>query len=305
MEKPRLRDYIITKEDLIFSVVSYDLTRGVKGLLRYVPDRNGERERNGIRYRKLGWKESYSYIREKKPEYLADVHLVPFSDVKEIISPLHARIGNKIKKIFKILFVPRQKIGLTGSYLLGLNDKSSDVDVVVYGDSFYLARENLKKAKKERKVRELTEDLWKYVYKKRSPSISYEEFLVHEIRKNHRGMIDGNYFDLLFVRDWSQIEGYRDWKGKEAGRKEIVAEVKDVIYPFDLPATYKIDHEFVKEILCYTHTYIAQAFPGETIKARGELEISEEAKLIVGSSREAKGEWIKSITLLEDEGKGF
>ncbi|MGB3944925.1 MAG: DNA polymerase subunit beta, partial [Methanothrix sp.] len=53
-------------------------------------------------------------------------------------------------------------------------------------------------------------------------------------------------------------------------------------------------------ILCYTHTYAGQAVPGERIEASGVVEETVDGKrLVVGTTREAKGEWIRSLTLLE------
>ncbi len=48
------------------------------------------------------------------------------------------------------------------------------------------------------------------------------------------------------------------------------------------------------------HAYAGQALVGEKIKARGMVEaVGDMKRLIVGTTREPKGEWIKSLTLLE------
>jgi len=53
-------------------------------------------------------------------------------------------------------------------------------------------------------------------------------------------------------------------------------------------------------VLSYTHTYAGQALPGELIEARGIVEeVGDIKRLVVGTSREPKGEWIKSLTWLE------
>ncbi len=53
-------------------------------------------------------------------------------------------------------------------------------------------------------------------------------------------------------------------------------------------------------MLSYTHTYAGQALVGERIKARGMVEaLGNIKRLVVGTTREPKGEWIRSLTLLD------
>ena len=72
-------------------------------------------------------------------------------------------------------------------------------------------------------------------------------------------------------------------------------------FAFDSPAIFKLDHPEVKEIFCYSHTYAGQALPGERVEAKGVLEETDNGlRLVVGTTREARGEWIRSLTLLEN-----
>jgi predicted nucleotidyltransferase len=53
-------------------------------------------------------------------------------------------------------------------------------------------------------------------------------------------------------------------------------------------------------VLSYTHTYAGQALVRERIEARGMVEmVGDMKRLVVGTTREPKGEWIRSLTLLE------
>ncbi len=53
-------------------------------------------------------------------------------------------------------------------------------------------------------------------------------------------------------------------------------------------------------MLSYTHTYAGQALAGERIEARGMVEVVGNMKrLVVETTREAKGEWIRSLTVME------
>ncbi|MRR37674.1 DNA polymerase subunit beta, partial [bacterium] len=118
------------------------------------------------------------------------------------------------------------------------------------------------------------------------------------MRKRNRGMVEGTYFDLLFTRDWEQIQPQP--RGRQAGAAQIEARVVNADFSFDSPAIYRLDHPEVKEIFSYSHTYAGQALPGESIEAKGVLEETENGlRLVVGTTREARGEWIRSLTLME------
>ena len=122
--------------------------------------------------------------------------------------------------------------------------------------------------------------------------------MLHEKRKGNRGMIDGTYFDLLFTRDWNQIQPLDE--GRPVGQGQVEAQVTDCEFAFDSPAIFRLNHPEVKEILCFTHTYAGQALPGERIEAKGILEETINGlRLVVGTTREARGEWIRSLSLLE------
>jgi predicted nucleotidyltransferase len=111
-------------------------------------------------------------------------------------------------------------------------------------------------------------------------------------------MVGGTYFDLLYVRDWEDIAPcLRGW---DTGIETIEATVTNADFSFDSPAIYKIDHPEIDYVLSYTHTYAGQALAGERIEARGVVEVIGKMKrLVVGTTREPRGEWIRSLTLLE------
>ncbi len=307
----RIRDFVITKQDWIFSVVSYDLgEEDVKCLLRYIPDERGERVSEKGRYRKLDFYDSYDFLRRHHPEYVKDVHVVPKRDIKEILRPeewlpLIAEREEPVKTIYELLgkHIPKEKMGITGSFLCGLNGEKSDLDFVVYGlKNFNLARDIIEDAKEEGLLAETKEEIWRRIYNKRQPELSYEDFVAHERRKKNRGVIGNSYFDILYVRDWAEIKklDMRNYeRGERIGYVEITAEVKDASFSFDNPAIYEIDHPEVNKVLSFTHTYAGQALEGELIEARGVIERTRhETRLVVGTTREAKGEWIKSLSLL-------
>ena len=84
------------------------------------------------------------------------------------------------------------------------------------------------------------------------------------------------------------------------GKMVIEATVTDASLAFDSPAVYEVEHESVSRVLSFTHTYSGQALAGETIEACGICEQhGNELWLVVGTTREARGEYIISRTLVD------
>ncbi|AEH60198.1 conserved hypothetical protein [Methanosalsum zhilinae DSM 4017] len=308
MVKTRIRDFIITKENWIFAVADYFHPDGIRSVLRYVPDETGDRKLNKIRYRKYDFDDAFQFMRSNRPEWVEDVHIVPEDQVKQILTPPEripflVQNDERVKYIvnnLKSAGVPESCMGVTGSMLLGLQKSSSDIDFVVYGNAWFDARRALISAKSRGEtIEDISEEMWKFIYNKRKPELSFEEFIVHEKRKGNRGMVQGTYFDLLFVRDWSQIKEPIK-RGTDLGYMEIKARVTNSDLAFDSPSVYMIDHNEIDHVLSYTHTYSGQVIEGEIMNARGMVEqVGDIKRLVVGTSREPEGEWIRSLTLLE------
>ncbi|MCZ7358098.1 MAG: nucleotidyltransferase domain-containing protein [Candidatus Methanoperedens sp.] len=308
MFRIRLRDFIITSDDWIFAVADYCHEKGIRSVLRYVPDPEGSR---GTRkkFRKLDFDDAFSFMKANRPQWVDDVHIVPWDCVKQVLAPekklpILLKDNKKLRDIVNTLLkgdVPLEKMGVTGSLLAGLQNEFSDIDFIVYGKSWFQARDIIAEAKKEcSTVKEISDEMWHDIYRKRKPELSFDEFLWHEVRKGNRGMVDGTYFDLLYVRDWEDIT--RCLRGKDIGMETIRAKVTNADFAFDSPAIFEIDHPEISCVLSYTHTYAGQALVGERIEARGMVEVVGNIKrLVVGTSREPKGEWIRSLTLLEKE----
>lgn len=306
--KARIRDFLQTRDGWIFAVADYQHPEGIRCLLRYVPDPAGERATGGVRYRKLDFDDSFDFLRKNRPEYLRDLHTVPENDVLKFYRPEEklpdvAAKDARVRKIADLLAqggIPMDQMGITGSMLMGLNGPTSDIDFVVYGPYWWKARDLLDRAKAQGRIEDLDETMWKKIYAKRKPEISFQEFMVHERRKGNRGVVEGTYFDLLFTRDWPQIDRIEPrLPSRVLGRKKIEAKVLEADYAFDSPAIYRLDGP-VEEIYCFSHTYAGQALPGETIEASGVIEETEQGlRMVVGTTREARGEWIRSLTLLQ------
>jgi predicted nucleotidyltransferase len=305
----RLRDFIKTREGWIFSSADYHHSEGVRGVLRYVPDPGGQRSDGISNYRKYDFDEAYQYMRLHRPQWVKDVHVIPWDQVERVLNPVERlaeiwRTDSRIEEITQTLLeggISLDMMGITGSFLPGLQNSSSDIDFIVYGPAWFKARDIITHAKDDlnSSIEHLDVGMWERIYKKRIPEIDFDEFKLHEMRKGNRGMVAGTYFDLLFVRDWDQINEPLG-RGNDLGHKSIQAVVTDSQLAFDSPSIYKVDHPTIKYVFSYTHTYAGQALTGETIEARGMVEkMDGYRRLVVGTSREPKGEWIRSLTLLE------
>jgi predicted nucleotidyltransferase len=308
--RARIRDFVITRQNWIFSVVGYDLGgEHLSCFLRYIPDAQGDRISDRGRYRKLDFHEAYEFLRRNRPEYVKDVHAVPLEDVKELLRPDEqlpriAAQNEQVSVIYELLaqHIPRRQIGITGSYLCGLNTATSDLDFVIYGrQHFDKARAAVQAATAGGRLTAITDTLWRSIYEKRRPELSYEIFVAHELRKQHRGALDGTYFDMLYVRDADELRHVdpRNYeRGEKLGYQTITARVTDARFSFDSPAIYELEHPEIARILSFTHTYAGQAVAGELIEARGVVErTAAETRLVVGTTREARGEWIRSLAV--------
>ncbi len=293
----RFRDFVRV-EDCYFSVVGYRHDDGVRCLLRYVPCRDGDRiDSKGRRYRKLSHREALNYFKEFQRD---GIFIIPHSMIDEIYRPderlkdVCERDGDvrRVAEFFKL-----RRMGVTGSRLIGLKGKDSDIDFVAYGRyNFELGR---KKIKKGIETGTLEKPNLKFVYRRRKVNLPFEVFKVHEERKLNKAVLNGVSFDLLYVRDYNEKPPIPEGKGKKIGHAIVTAEVKDDRFVFDYPACYFVDHPEIEAILSFTHTFVGQAFNGEVVEAYGVVEeIDGKYYLIVGTLRECN-EYMVSKTLLD------
>ena len=164
--KVRTRDFIYTVDDLFFASTNYIHPNDrFISFLRYIPDSNGDREKNRKTYSKVTSIEAYDYLRKNYPEYLyfcditqTEMMGVPLDKVKEIIKPENRlkeikksydenkqNGNNKFNPLFEKLIdlsdffhykagIPYENLGISGSILPNLQKESiSDIDFVVYG----------------------------------------------------------------------------------------------------------------------------------------------------------------------------
>ncbi len=303
------RDFIETKERLIFASLSYGDRFPILAFLRYYPNPHGLRIRNGMRYSKVkSTAESFEILRKHYKKYVKkhlcySLQKIDKEDILRIYYPedkyskilkdsnhiLHEYMV-RIESIFKGI-----KKGITGSILVDLFDESSDIDLTIYGRKYFnKAREIIKSSDII-----LSKEHFKTIYKRRKPSIDFETFYKHETRKYNKGIIKDRIFDILLVNMPDELFTEKVKSIKRIGRVVKKLKVIDDTYVFDYPSIY-ITSGDIRYVICYTHTYVGQAFEGEEIIVAGYLEKVNDSyyRILIGSSREAYGEYIVSKTLL-------
>ena len=302
----RLRDFVEDADGWLYAVSAYDNAERIGCILRYIPDPNGARVNlEGKRFRKIDFEEAYELVAICKPHYTNLIHRIPPSDIVRVIKPedeIHRIVSRdqRIRKLVDLFRLPTGSIGCTGSLLCGLEQPGSDIDLVVYGKAWFQAQALLRSSIEKGLIQDLPEEMWRTIYIKRKPEISFSQFMTHEIRKWNRGEIEGTYFDLLYTCSYADLPAASTGKGRVTGKRRIEAKVTDASLSFDNPAVYEVEHDRITRVLSFTHTYSGQAIAGEVIEACGVCEEhGDESWLIVGTTREARGEYILSKTLLE------
>ncbi|PHS33030.1 MAG: hypothetical protein COA95_01580 [Methylophaga sp.] len=304
------KDFIQTKEGLIFAVVDYQAHEGkVACFLRYVLN-------DGV-WGKIGTESANQLLQQNYPKYCyksvhvdAAFHAVKVSDIIKHHCPeqrlqdvLQREPQDKIEitlhKLIPILVhygAERHNLGLTGSMLINQQNEKSDIDLVIYGrEAFHKTRQAVGKALIDGVLAPLDMTLMMDNFNRRSAALSFDDFTWHESRKLNKAAIEGIKFDIGMVCLADEIECDQN-QYKKQGMRTVKTTVIDDHRAFDFPAHYVVDDEMTPDVLSFTHTYVGQAKLGETIEVSGAVErniATGKCRLIVGSSREAEGEYIK------------
>ncbi len=304
------KDFIETVEGLIFAVVSYQPQAGKVGcFLRYVQSETG--------WRKVTTDEANALLKQDYPQYL--YHSKQFDAAFHAVSPdaimvhhqpeqrLHTLlqkvpkdvIEQRCQQLIAILVRDNEScdfLGLTGSMLLGQQTASSDIDLVVYSrDAFQTLRSQVQQAVASGQLSLLDSAQMRDNFDRRAGELGLVDFSWHENRKFNKAVINGTKFDIGMVCPEPVVE-FDTRQYQKQGKKTLHATVIDDALAFDFPASYVIDDDLISEVVVYTHTYVGQAQAGEKIEVSGTVECemaTGKCRLIVGSSREAIGEYIK------------
>lgn len=304
------KDFIETAEGLVFAVVESGLEQGkVLCFLRYIVNKGQSQ--------KVNTEQANLYLKENSPQYLyysclkdAHLHAVDLDQIVKHHKPrikLKEILANNTKddvetdlfalcRLFEDHGVNPENIGVTGSVLISAQKQNSDLDLVFYSrDAFYKARQITAELIRLGDCNGLNEDDWKESYDRRSCDLSYAEYLWHEKRKLNKAVINQRKFDLNFVLENQEKTALVQYKKLEAIKLKV--QISDDTLAFDYPAEFSIDHPQIQSIVSYTATYTGQAQSGEWVEVSGVLEEGDEMeqRIVVGSTREANGEYIRVI----------
>ena len=172
------------------------------------------------------------------------VQRIPRADLHRVIKPdleipRIAASHPRVKKLLDLFHLPAGTVGCTGSLLCGLENGSSDIDMVVYGKHWFTAQALVRQGIADGRIEGMSPEMWRKVYEKRKPDIPYEVFVLHEQRKWNRGQIEGTYFDILYTRSYDNLAGAPAGKGEVLGKQTIVATVTDASLAFDNPGSLR------------------------------------------------------------------
>ncbi|GAB4256351.1 MAG: nucleotidyltransferase domain-containing protein [Methylomicrobium sp.] len=305
------KDFIETAEGLAFAVVEHGIEQDrVLCFLRYRRDSAG-------RWQKQSTSQAQALLSRYHPEFLYDcpvrdaqLHAVP---VKQIVK--HHRPGQRIRdsliafstedsverdlKQLLGLYVSHgfdiDSIGVTGSLLIGAQHSDSDIDLVFYDRAlFHRARGLTAELIAEGRLQALELRDWHESYRRRACSLDFDDYVWHERRKFNKALVNGRKFDLSFIDPLpvARAERYR-----KCGEVLLCCTITDDSAAFDYPALFRCDLPEIDAIVVFTATYFGQGQVGEQIEVRGLLEQSDSGsqRIVVGSSREAEGEYIKVL----------
>ncbi len=269
--------------------------------------------------------ESQAYLAKHAPHYLSycreldsEVTIVPLDCVVRHIHPSQ-KLSTMLEKgddvevatiataLISRSGVRLDELGITGSYLVDAQGATSDIDLVVYGfENYPKLLAALLEGVEEGVFGLPSDEDWRRIYEKRCldpETYPFADFVWHESRKYNRAKLGSRRFDILFARKEEEVTGrFGSVVYKKLSKTSAQCTVSDASLGFDYPARYSVsgqtaDGIAVSEVASYTHTFVDQARPGETITCSGVLEeVSGKGtchRILVGSSRECPGEYIK------------
>ena len=307
----RPKDYVVIDDHLFFAVVSDRQEDGhALTFLRYIKDAQG--------IHKLNTEQAYQFIQGTYPELLfhsqyADIELhgIPVTSIENVIRPeqtvtkllelvdpddKQADALNMVRLIMSA-GIRKEFLGITGSIMLNNHRANSDIDMLIYGrESFFKARNSIKHFIESGVLEELDDAMWEDTWQRRDCSLSFAEYCKHEKKKLNKCISGNSKVDISMIPSINE-QLVENGPYKKLGLEKIKANIIDATFAFDFPARFYIDHDDIEEIVVYTATYTGQAESGETIEAVGYLEQGQDGKkrLVVGTSREAPGEYIRVI----------
>lgn len=301
---------------------------------------NGEEKFNRIfkKYTIPNLLETFMFLKQNYPQYLffspvnnITITAVPHQSIKEHFKPeqkliqlkqapeldsLQQKLIRLIHFLKKISGISEENFGVTGSILLDIhNPRFSDIDITIYGKkNSWILKNTLNSAKSGDSIKRLNgKALQNWVFKKTLyyPLTSADASKIYK-RKWNLGIFENTSFSIHPIMLEHEItEKYGQKRYDPSGQITIRAVVSDNIDSLFLPAIYKIrdvnalkgkQNCLITEIITFETLYVSIFENGETIEAKGKLELVTEKesnrqhyRVVVGSAEGKGKEYIKLV----------
>jgi predicted nucleotidyltransferase len=304
--------YLETREGLFFAVKGLVHPPGrVVACLRYAPDPEGEREVGGLRYRRLyHFPEQEALLREHYPHFLAfdpvwrvNLQSVPHEAVRRIYDPRRrleelreqpdgdSLAGDCVA--FAALLaqqagIPERAIGVSGSLLIGLQRRGSDLDMTIYGlaegRAVHAAMHRLLDGREHPQLERLDATGLGGLYDERvaDTQMTFADFVAVERTKINQGLFRGRPYFLRFVPGPDEIsERYGDFSYEPVGRAAVRATVACADASIYTPCVYAVSDVTwmggaaapdLREIVSFRGRFCEQARAGDRVVACGLIE---------------------------------
>jgi len=280
----RDRDFISTKEDLLFCVVGpYHPADRVISYLKYLPDLEGKWRNGKDRFKRImraytipSLLDTFDFLKVSYPKYLffSSVYNITMTAVPREYITKHFRPEEKLTRLFRksrldslqrkvvrlvsllseLSGISVDNFGVTGSILLGIhNPVFSDMDVTIYGvESSYAVKGALTEVFSTGNfgVGRFEEEKLRnwYINKTRNHPISLAEAERIYKRKWNIGVFEGTLFSVHPIKLEQELtEEYGDKTYHPARVVTIQAVVADSEDSIFLPASYRVREVNVKE----------------------------------------------------------
>ncbi len=320
-------DCVETIDGNIFDVKGFIHPPGkVVAFIRFTPDLNGDRRRGEMRYGKVyALRERYHLLKKRFPQYLVYDPLfgqwlceVPTEAVKQHYEPSHFlsqlrrrdsrdELENQALELAELLHtesgVTWDSLGISGSLLVGLHTRSSDLDLIVYGSrncwkvhnalGFLIqdSKGNVRPYGKQ-DLKEL------FDFRSKDTIVGFEDFVRTESRKVLQGKFHERDYYIRCVKAWNEVpDRYGRVQYRSVGEAKLRATVIDDSEMIFTPCTYPIKGtkilqgncaESPREIVSFRGRFCEQARREEEIVARGTVESvktcdAEHLRLVIGN----------------------
>ncbi|MCL7391038.1 MAG: nucleotidyltransferase domain-containing protein [Thaumarchaeota archaeon] len=240
-------------------------------------------------------REAFRYLEKNKPQYIEKLDFtgqrtptIPLDDVQEIYDPLEFNQADtdagRDALILKEMIENSVniKVGVSGSILLGLDDPSSDIDLVVYGlDSGRRFIEALRELRAMNITKPVNTLDW-LIETRIDSETSPEEWLKLESRKLLTGVFKNRLYTSKIVPLLDEYWENLSQIVREIGRAEIICRVVDSRFSNTTPNLYNVKvlnlvegddrARYVSQVMSMRSRFAEIASTGDTVEVEGRLE---------------------------------